>query len=121
MPGSSTTSCSPCAAVDFTGGTPASGAETDPLSGRTMRIVPLFCVTSRAPFGRIANAQAPVSPPATVCTLIGAEGFAGGGASVWPAKAGFGSGGDWAPTPTAKAAAIAHSAPAHLSEIVMGR
>src|SRR5678815_1955943 len=80
--GSSTTSCSPCAAADFTGGTPASGADTEPLSGRTTRIVPLFCVTSSEPLGRIASAQAPVSPVAIVCTATGGDGLVGAGASV---------------------------------------
>ena len=76
--GSSTTSCRPWAATDFMGGSPVSGAETEP-SGRTTRIVPPFCVTSSAPSGRNANAHAPVRPPATGWTATGGEGLAGGG------------------------------------------
>src|SRR5678816_2588371 len=89
--GSRTTSCRPCAATDFTPGTPASGADTTP-SGLTIRIVPAFCVTRILPSGRNAIAHAPVSPPAIVCVANGGDGFAGRGASVWPANAGLGSG-----------------------------
>src|SRR5512134_2017401 len=76
--GSSTMSCSPCAATDFTGGTPSSGADTMP-PGLTMRIVPLFWETRMLPSGRKATAQAPVSPPASVSTVNPVDRVAGGG------------------------------------------
>src|SRR5678816_1809848 len=101
--GSSTTSCRPCAATDFTPGTPASGADTTP-SGLTIRMVPAFCVTSRLPSGRNAIAHAPVSPVAIVCVLNGDDALAGRGASVCPGKAGLGSG-DCAPTIALRTAA----------------
>src|SRR6266404_6649687 len=87
--GSSRTSCSPWAATALTGGTPARGAEMDP-SGRTMRMLPEFSVTRKLPSGRKEIDHAPLKPVAMVCTLTGGEALAGGGASVWPANAGFG-------------------------------
>src|SRR5688572_23586278 len=55
-------------------------------------MVPPFCVMRKLPSGRKATAHAPVSPVAIVSTLNGGDGLAGAGASVWPGKAGVGSG-----------------------------
>jgi hypothetical protein len=65
------------------------GAETTP-SGRTILIVPMLSVTRKLPSGRNARDQGLVSRAVIVSTLISADGFDGGGASVWPGNAGFG-------------------------------
>src|SRR5213593_2968400 len=71
------------------GGSPEIGAETTP-SGLMVRIAPLLSVTRKLPSGKKANDHGPLSRAVIVCTEKAAEGFAGGGASVWPANAGFG-------------------------------
>jgi hypothetical protein len=60
--------------------------------GCTTRIVPPFCVIRKLPSGRNATAHAPVSPVADRLDVEGRRRAAGGGASVWPGKAGVGSG-----------------------------
>src|SRR5581483_4215763 len=90
-PGSSTTSCSPCAATTFMPGTPAIGADTTP-SGRTMRISPRLSVTRKLPSGRNANDQGLVSLVVMVSTTSFGDAFDGAGAFVCPGNAGCGCG-----------------------------
>src|SRR5262245_19405809 len=68
-------------------------------------MVPPPCVIRKLPSGRKAMAHAPVSPVAIVSTLNGGDGFDGAGASVWPGKAGVGSG-DCAASGSVQAARI---------------
>src|SRR5262252_7027624 len=93
-------SCRPCADTTLIPGNPAMGVSTTP-SRRTIRIVPALSVTRKFPSGKKAIDQGEFRRAVIVSTFTGAEGFAGGGASVWPAKAGLGFGpcqakGDWA-------------------------
>src|SRR5215468_3118163 len=79
-----------CAAVTFTGGTPAIGSDTLP-SGVTVRRLPRRSLIRNLPSGRNAIAHGPVSLSVIVSVRYLDFCF-GGGAWVWPANAGFGCG-----------------------------
>jgi hypothetical protein len=53
-------------------------------------MVPMLSVTRKLPSGRSAMDHGVVSLEVIVSTAICGEGFAGGGAPVWPGNAGFG-------------------------------
>jgi hypothetical protein len=81
-------------------------------------MMPALSVTRKFPSGSSATDQGPVSRFVTLSTFIGADGFAGFGAPVWPEKAGVGlRGASPAKRPCAKHDAAIKSVAVNLMQI----